>query len=181
MSALRQRMLEDLRIRNYSLRTQEIYVYAVERFARHFKRSPTDLGLPEIREYQVHMAQSGKSWTFFNQTVCALRFLYTTTLGKKWEVAHIPFPRREKKLRVVMSASEVSRLFQALLSFKLRAALMTAYAAGLRVSEVTALKIGDINSQRMLIMIRKGKGHKDRFVGLSTVGNGKLKRDLVAG
>ena len=169
MSALRQRMLEDLRIRNYALRTQEVYVYTVERFARHFGKSPEVLGPEEIRAYQVHLVDQKASWTFFNQTVCALRFLFNVTLHKDWQVSHIPFPRREKRLPVVMSAAEVTRLFQALRSVKLRAVLMTAYAAGLRVSEVTHLKIGDIDSQRMMLWVRQGKGHRDRFVGLSTV------------
>jgi len=169
MTLLRQRMLQDLRIRNYSLRTQEIYVYAVARFARHFGKSPGLLGLEEIRAYQVHLVERKTSWAFFNQTVCALRFLYTVTLGKSWSVSHIPFPRKEKHLPVVMSASEVTRLFQAMQSVKFRAVLMTAYAAGLRVSEVTALKLSDIDSQRMMLWVRKGKGHRDRFVGLSPV------------
>ena len=166
MTLLRQRMLQDLRIRNYSLRTQEIYVYAVARFARHFGKSPGLLGLEEIRAYQVHLVERKTSWAFFNQTVCALRFLYTVTLGKSWSVSHIPFPRKEKHLPVVMSASEVTRLFQAMQSVKFRAVLMTAYAAGLRVSEVTALKLSDIDSQRMMLWVRKGKGHRDRFVAL---------------
>ena len=168
MTNLRQRMTEDLKLRNRSARTIKTYIAQVAHFARHFGRSPELLGPEEIRQYQVYLVeQRHVSWSTFNQTVCALRFLYRTTLGRDWAVAHIPFPRQPKRLPVVLSQAEVKRLFDAVRSLKLRAILMTAYGAGLRLAEVTHLQVSDIDSQRMVIHVRQGKGQKDRYVMLS--------------
>jgi len=101
------------------------------------------------------------------QTVCALRFLYRSTLGKEWTLQYIPFPKQEKKLPVVLSQDEISRFFESVPNLKHRAFLMTAYATGLRVSEVASLRVADIDSQRMMIRIEQGKGWKDRYVMLS--------------
>lgn len=168
MTILRQRMIEDLRIRNYSDRTVEIYVGRVAEFARHFGKSPSQLGPSEIRRYQVFLVETQKaSWPVFNQTVCALRFLYRVSLQKDWVIEHIPFPRQEKKLPVVPSRAEIARLFGALENLKHRTLLMTIYATGLRLSEATHLRIRDVDSSRMLIRVRRGKGRKDRYVPLS--------------
>lgn len=168
MTPLRQRMLEDLRVRNYSRKTQKIYVEAVARFALYFARSPDELEAEQIRTYLVYLVE-GKhvSWSLFNQTVCALRFLYRVTLGRGDLVPDIPFPRAVKKLPVVLSADEVRRLVQAVRHPKHRAILLTTYAAGLRVSEALALKVSDIDSDRMVLCVRQGKGRKDRTVMLS--------------
>jgi site-specific recombinase XerD len=99
--------------------------------------------------------------------VCALRFFYHVTLGKDWAIKHIVFPKREKKLPVVLSLTEVSKFLKDIRNLKHRAILMTAYSAGLRVSEVVRLRVDDIDSQRMVIRIQQGKGHKDRYVMLS--------------
>jgi site-specific recombinase XerD len=107
------------------------------------------------------------SWSYFNQAVCALRFLYRHTLGREELVAHIPFPRQPRKLPVVLSQAEVIRLFDAVRSLKQRAILMTAYATGLRLAEVTHLQVSDIDSERMVLRVRQGKGQKDRYVMLS--------------
>ena len=168
MTTLRQRMIDDLKVRNRSARTIQSYIAHVANFARHFGKSPELLGPEEIRQYQVYLVEQRRvSWSNFNQAVCALRFFYRHTLGRDWAVTHIPFPRQPKTLPVVLSQAEVIRLFDAIRSLKLRAMLMTAYAAGLRLSEVTHLQVSDIDSQRMVIRVRLGKGQKDRYVMLA--------------
>jgi integrase/recombinase XerD len=167
-SLLRTRMIEDLRIRRYSERTVEIYVRCVSEFAKHFRQSPEKLGEGEIREYQRFLAHEKKSsWAFFNQTVCALRFLYTKTLGKDWLVEHIPFPKQERRLPEVLSIEEVSKLFANVRALKQRTILQTIYAAGLRLMEALNLQTTDIDSERMVIRVQQGKGRKDRYVTLS--------------
>jgi len=168
MTTLRQRMIDDLKVRNRSARTIQAYIAQVANFARHFGKSPELLGPEEIRQYQIYLVQQARvSWSTYNQAVCALRFLYRHTLGRDWVVAHIPFPRQPQKLPVVLSQAEVIRLFDAVRNQKLRAILMTTYAAGLRLSEVTHLQLADIDSSRMVIRVRQGKGQKDRYVMLS--------------
>lgn len=168
MTPLRQRYREDLQLRNYALKTQQAYVECVAQFARYFNKSPALLGPEQIRAYQLYLVHSKKaSWSRFNQTVCALRFLYGKTLGKDWAIRHIPFPRTEKKLPVVLSPAEVVQFFAAIHSFKYRTLLMTAYATGLRLSEVLHLRVTDIDSPRKVIRVHLGKGHKDREVTLS--------------
>jgi len=168
MTTLRQRMIEDLKVRNRSARTIKTYIAQVANFARHFGRSPELLGPEEIRQYQVYLVNERQvSWSSFNQAVCALRFLYRTTLRRDWAVEHIPFPRQPKRLPVVLSQAEVQRFLGAIKKLKYRAILMTAYAAGLRLSEVIRLRVSDIDSERMVIRIRQGKGQKDRYVMLS--------------
>ena len=169
MTALRTRMLEDLRIRNYAAKTQRVYVQSVAGFARHFGRSPDVLGPEEIRAYLMHLRDERKvSWSRFNQVVSALRFLYRYTLGREEMVPHLPYPRGERRLPRVLSVEEARRFLGSIANLKHRAALTTAYAAGLRVSEVVGLRVGDVDSQRMVIHVRQGKGRKDRMVMLST-------------
>jgi integrase/recombinase XerD len=161
MTTLRQRMIDDLKVRNRSARTIQSYIAQVANFARHFGKSPELLGPEEIRQYQVYLVEERHvSWSHFNQAVCALRFFYRHTLGRDWVVTHIPFPRQPRKLPVVLSQAEVIRLFDAIRSLKLRAMLMTAYAAGLRLSEVTHLHVSDIDSERMVIRVRQGKARR---------------------
>jgi len=168
MKALRQRMIEDLRIRNYSPGTISIYVGAVARFAAHFGKSPDLLGPEEIREYQVHLIETRKvSWSAFNQAVCALRFFFNVTLGRKEMVEQIPHARVGTKLPIVLSVSEVRRFLKAVPNLKHRTVLMTMYGAGLRVAEALHLRIEDVDSERMVLRIREGKGRKDRYVPLS--------------
>ena len=168
MTKLRQRMIEDLHIRNYSPRTVEIYTRCVAEFAKHFNRSPDQLGIEHIREYQTYLAETKKaSWTKYNQTVCALRFLYSITLSRPQLIEHIPFPRQEKKLPVVLSKQELERFFNAVGYLKHRTILMTMYAAGLRISEALALRVSDIDADRMTIFVRQGKGKRDRYTILS--------------
>jgi site-specific recombinase XerD len=162
-------MLEDLRIRNYAAGTIRVYVDLVARFARFFGKSPEELGPEDIRTYQVHLVEERKvSWTVLNQTVCALRFLYTVTLGRDWAIRHIPYAKREKKLPVVLSRKEVARLLRAVENRKHRTMLLAAYGCGLRLSELLHLRVGDIDSSRMVVQVRQGKGRKDRYVPLSS-------------
>lgn len=168
MTTLRQRMIEDLKLRNRSPRTIQSYIAHVASFARHFGKSPELLGVEEIRQYQVYLVEQRRvSWSTFNQAVCALRFFYRHTLGLDYAGEHIPFPRQPKKLPVVLSQAEVQRLLAAVRDDQLRVLLMTTYAAGLRLSEVIHLQVGDIDSQRLVIRVRQGKGQKDRYVMLS--------------
>jgi integrase/recombinase XerD len=168
MTPLRQRLIEDLRLRNYSQRTIEVYVYCVARFARHFDKSPHLLGPQQIRAFQTHLVQEKKaSWTQFNQTVCALRFLYKVTLRRGWMIEHIPYPRQAKKLPVVLSRQEIQAFLAAIPNLKHRTVLQTMYGTGLRISEAIHLRVDDIDGSRELLRVRQGKGKKDRNVPLS--------------
>lgn len=168
MTSLRQRMLADLKLRNYAPGTQRLYLSRVARFAAHYGQCPSKLGPEEARKYFHNLIESEEvSWSFFNQSVCALRFLYRVTLQRPEMIPHLPFPRQEKRLPTVLSEEEVTRFFQAVSHPRDRVALMALYAAGLRVSEVLGLKPADIDSDRMLIHVRQGKGRKDRMVMLS--------------
>lgn len=167
MTPLRQRLIDDLRLRNYSPRTVECYVAAVAHFAKHFGRSPDGLGPEEVRRYQLHLLQQRASWSRFNQVVCALRFFYGTTLGRPEVVTMIPYGKRPKTLPAVLSRDEVLRLFAAAPEGRERMLLRLTYACGLRAGEVTCLRIADIDSRRMVLLVRQGKGQKDRQVPLS--------------
>ena len=166
-SPLRRRMIEDMSVRNLSPATQRSYVYAVAKFSRFFGRSPDRLGLEDVRTYQVHLVAGGISWPALNQTVCALRFFYGVTLKQSDVPERIPYARQPRKLPVVLSADEVVRFLEAVPSLKSRTALTTAYATGLRASEVASLKVADIDSGRKVIRVEHGKGGKDRYVMLS--------------
>jgi site-specific recombinase XerD len=168
MTPLRRRMIEDMRMRNFSPHTVRVYLERVASFAEHFGRSPERIGKADLRTYLLYLVQERHvSWSSYNQALCALRFLYRVTLGRDWVINSVPFAKLEQTLPVVLSPEEVARFFEAVPRLKYRALLMTAYAAGLRVSEVVALRLEDIDSQRMVIRVRQGKGRKDRFVMLS--------------
>jgi len=166
-SVLRQRMLDDLRIRHYSPRTIETYTACIREFARHFGTSPDRLGPDEIRTYQRFLIdEKHVSWASFNQTVSALRFLYGVTLDRKDVIPRIPYPKHETKLPVVLSVDEVGRFLGAVRNLKHRTILMTLYGAGLRLSEALALLVTDVDSARMVLRVQHGKGRKDRYVDL---------------
>jgi integrase/recombinase XerD len=168
MTPLRQRFVDDLRLRNYSPRTVATYVSAVARFARHCGRSPEKLGPEDVRTYQLHLIeQEHASWSRFNQVVCALRFLFRVTLGRPDVVQMIPFGKRPKTLPAVLSRAEVLRLFAALPDNRYRTLVRLTYACGLRIGEVTRLRLADIDSSRGVLIVRQGKGQKDRLVPLS--------------
>jgi len=167
MNSLRQRMIQDLRIRNYSPRTIQVYIDRVAKFACYFGQSPDQLSVEHIREFQRYLVEEKKcSWSQLNQTVCALRFFYGVCLDKPRIIKHIPHAKQPKKLPVVLSRQEVALIFQAVGNLKYRTLLMTLYADGVRISEALALRIPDIDSQPMMIHIRHGKTGRDRYVPL---------------
>jgi site-specific recombinase XerD len=161
-------MVEDMKIRHYAGRTQCNYIRCVERFARHFGRSPERLGREQVREFLVYLATESKvSYGVLSQHVSALRFLYRVTLRKPWTPEDIPFPRQPKRLPSIPTRDDILRFLKSIPNIKHRAALTTCYAAGLRVSEVVRLKVAHIDSARMLIHVHEGKRGKDRMVPLS--------------
>ncbi len=168
MTPLRRRMIDNMVLRNFTPQTVRSYVQCVARFARHFNCSPEHLGPEHVRAFLLHLVQERRaSLSHYNQNRCALRFLYGVTLGRGEVTRSIPPVKQPRTLPVVLSPGELARFFAALRNIKHRAILMTAYAAGLRVSEVTRLHVTDIDSQRMVIHVRQGKGRKDRDVMLS--------------
>jgi len=160
-------MLEDMQIRNYSPHTIDGSLRYMAQFAKHFDTSPDRLGPEHIRTYQLHLLHTQASESVFIQTVCALRFLYETTLGRPWMAEYIPYPKKPKTLPVILSRDEVKALLLAPRHLKHRAILATLYATGVRVSELCQLQGTDIDSQRMVIRVRQGKGKRDRVVMLS--------------
>ena len=167
MTPLRQRMLDDMRMRNHSPHTQEAYVRVVAAFAKHFGRSPEHLDSTHIREYLLLVIRRKAAWSTYNVTRCALHFLYRVTLRKDWAPGEIVCAKPPKRLPVILSRNEVQRLLSGIPRIKTRAMLTTLYATGMRVSELGQLKVCDIDSQRRVITVRQGKGQKDRYVMLS--------------
>jgi len=169
MTALRQRMIEDMRLRNLSRHTIDAYVLAVKQFASHFKRSPEQSTPQDVRQYLLYLVQEKHaSWSRYNIARCALQFLYRTTLGRDEHFAKLPCARDRKRLPTVLATDELRRLFEVVAHYpRHKALLMTLYGAGLRISEALELKPTDIDSRRMLIHVRGGKGNKDRMVKLS--------------
>lgn len=169
MTSLRQRMLEDMQIRNFSLNTQRSYLQQVSLFARHFRRSPDGLGPENIRAYQLYLTnEKNLAPSSILIATSALRFLYTVTMKRPWDVEEVlPMPMKPQTLPVILSPEEVRRFLSCVLRRKARTALTVCYATGLRVSEAIALKPTDIDSQRMTIRVTQGKGQKDRDVMLS--------------
>lgn len=170
MTPLRKRLIEDLRLRNYSPKTIHLYVNQVARLARHYGKSPDRLSQEQIRRYLVYLVEErGQAVGSYRQALAALRYFYRWVLKRGDLVQDILAPRPERRLPVVLSLEEVQRLFAAIVSFKHRMILMTAYSAGLRVAETVDLKVTDLDSQRMVIRIVQGKRKKDRYTILSPV------------
>ena len=168
MTPLRRRMIEDMILRNYSPGSIHTYVQCVARFAQHFGCSPERLEGEQVRAFLLHLRTERRlSMSYYNQNRCALRFVYEITLGRADIAQSIAPAKQPRTLPVVLSADEVARVFAAISNIKHRAILMTAYAAGLRVSEAVNLRVSDIDSQRMVIRIEQGKGQKDRYTMLS--------------
>jgi integrase/recombinase XerD len=163
VTTLRQRMLEDLQIRQYSPTTIRLYLYAIKTFAKHFGKPPDQLGAEHIRRFQLFLIKEKKvSTSTYVLMVCALRFFYTHTLHRKVAIERIPFPRREQKLPLILSRDEVKAMLEAPPDLRHRAMLAILYGSGLRVSEVARLKVADIDSARNVLWVRSGKGRKDR-------------------
>lgn len=167
MTPLRRRMIDDMTVRNFSPYTQRAYLFAVTRLARKLRMSPAELGPEQLREYLNCLVAEKVSSSYFNLNVAALRFLYTVSLERDWALIKLPFQKRPRKLPTVLSVEEVTRFLAAIPDRKMRAVLVTAYAAGLRVFEVVALRIRDIDSKRMVLRIADGKGGKERLLMLS--------------
>jgi integrase/recombinase XerD len=167
MTPLRQRMLDDMKLRNLAAGTRQIYVRSVTNFSAFHGRSPDQLTLEDVRDYQLHLVARGLKATSICQVMSALRFFYAVTLDRPEEAARIPLPRKADPLPAILSREEVARLLASVADLKMRTLLTTIYAAGLRVSEAVALQVGDIDSARMTIHIHAGKGQRDRYVMLS--------------
>lgn len=169
ISPLRQRMIDDMRMRNFSPSTQRNYIRSVRDFAAYLQRSPDQASAEELRQYLVHLTDNGISPTSYNACLPALKFFFETTLDQPEVVRKLrtqPIPTRLPK---VLSRDEIRRLLEATTSLKYKAAFSVAYGAGLRISEVVNLKVGDIDSQCMRLRVEQGKGKKDRYAQLSSV------------
>lgn len=162
VSPLRQRMLDDMRMRKFGEKTQLHYVRAVRNFTKYLGRSPDTATVEDLRNYQLHLVDHGVSPASLNSAISGLKFFFSITLDRpevmaKMQPVHLP-----RKLPVILSPEEVKRLIAAAGNLKHQTALALAYATGLRVNEVVALKVGDIDSQRMTLRVEQGKGQKDR-------------------
>ena len=169
ISPLRARMIEDMRIRGMGEASQKAHIRALKDFAAFLERSPDTATPDDLRAYQLHMADTNVTPSTFNARITALRFFFSMTCGREEMKRYMQFRTKPKKLPMVLSVEEVSAVLVAAPGpgLKYRAAFSVAYGGGLRASEVTHLKVGDIDSDRMLIHVDQGKGGKDRKVMLS--------------
>jgi integrase/recombinase XerD len=169
VSPLRQRMIDDLRMRQLSPETQSNYLRIVREFARYLGRSPDTATVEDLRGYPLHRVDHGTSPVSLNAAITGLRFFFEITLGQPQLMAKMQPVRVARTLPVILSPDEVQRLIAAAENLKHQTALSVAYGAGLRASEVVALKVSDVDSQRMTLRIEQGKGRKDRYAILSPV------------
>jgi len=168
MTPLRQKMINEMTLRRFAPKTQEAYVAAVAGLARYYKQSPEKIDKQMIQDYLLYLMEDRKlSWNSCNVAVSGIRFFYTQTLGMDSIYLSIPPRKSDSILPEIFSVEELEKLFSALSNQKHRTMLMTTYAAGLRVSEVVGLKVTDIDSNRMMIRVKQGKGRKDRYTILS--------------
>lgn len=167
INPLRRRMIEDMVIRNFDQQTQRAYLRSVRSCCRYCDRRPAELTFEDVRQYQLHLTQSGLAPASINGAMVALRFFFRVTLKRPEAVDYIPIVRTPQRLPVVLTAAEVARLLEAAPGLKWRTALSVAYGAGLRASEVVSLKVSDIDSRRMRIRVEQGKGRRDRDALLS--------------
>jgi integrase/recombinase XerD len=169
MTPLRQRMIHDMKLRNFAPATLDAYVRAVAQFAKYYGCSPEHLSGEEVRQYLIYLVEQRKvGWSHCNVARCALKFLYNITLGRPERVATLPWAKPARRLPTVLSVEEVRRMIEvAAHCARDKALLMTMYGAGLRIAETLALRGQDVDSHRMLIHVRQGKGNKDRMVKLS--------------
>lgn len=170
MKTLKQRTREDLQLRGLSPRTQKTYLFQVTRFAQYYKRLPDKLGEKEVKEYLLHLInEKHVSYSTLAQTYSALKFIYEVTLSRPGEVQRIPYPKTPRRLPVVLDRKEVDALLAATTNLKYLAIFMMTYSAGLRLNEVVHLKGEDIDSVRMMVRVREGKGRVDRYSLLSKI------------
>jgi len=169
MSELRIRMIRDMTVRGFAPRTHTAYIAAVVKLAKHYRRSPDQLTNDEVQAYLAQLIQHRKlSWSTCSQAANAFRFLYHVTLGHPRTDFHVPLPKQPQKLPELLSREDIWRLLNACTQPRHRLLLATTYAAGLRVSEVVALKVSDLDADRMTVRVAQGKGAKDRYVPLAT-------------
>jgi integrase/recombinase XerD len=167
MTHLRQRMIEDMQLRGYASKTQEAYLRAVRQLAEHFDRSPGDLTEEDLREYFLHLKNVKRaSRSTCTQALCGIKFFFQHTLKREWTTFELVRPPKEKKLPVVLSQEEVRRVLSCLNSFRHQVCLSTIYSCGLRLREGIQLQARDLDSDRMLVHVRKAKGGRDRYVPL---------------
>jgi integrase/recombinase XerD len=169
VSPLRQRMLEDMRMRKLAPKTQQSYIRVVSRFAKYLGRSPDTATAEDLRLYQLHLVDAGTSPITLNATITGLKFLFDVTLGHSDVLAKMQSVRVPHKLPVVLNKQEVARLIACAGNLKHQTALSLAYGTGLRANEVISLKVTDIDSQRMTLRVEQGKGGKDRYAMISPV------------
>ena len=181
ISPLRQRMIDDMTIRNMSPLTQKAYVRAVKNLSLHFMKSPDKLTFENVREYHLHLISRGLSTATIIPIICGIRFFYGTTLGRPDVAEHLPLGRKADRLPTVLTRDQVVRFLKSVPDLEMRTIFITIYAAGLRISEAVALTKKDIDSERMVIVVRQGKGRKDRYVMLSDQLLSILARPLEAG
>ena len=167
MTELRSRMIRDLEINGLSKSTQTAYIRHIRDLAKFHKRSPDELSLEDIYQFQYYLKQMNYSFSYYNQAVCAIKFLYSFTLKKDWNINHIPFQRRSKKLPLILSKEEVFELLGVIDSKRDKTIVCLLYSTGIRASELVNLKVSDLDSNRMVINIHQGKGRKDRIVMLA--------------
>ena len=177
MDTLKQQMEIDMELRGFSKCTCKTYLKQMHHFVRHFKKSPLEMADQEIREYLHYLTHDKElSHSYVNCAYSALKFFYTTTLDREWDIRKLPRLKKQSKLPVVLAPQEINAIFLVTTNLKHKAILMAIYSAGLRVSEAAHLKISDIDSQRMQIRIRSGKGNKDRYCMLSQTLLGVLRK-----
>jgi site-specific recombinase XerD len=165
---MRKRMIEDMQLRNFSPHTQDAYVRAVTKFSEYFKAPQQTLNATHVRQYLVHLVQERRiCWGTYNQIRCGLVFFFRITLARNESIDGVPCARDRRRVPIVLSQEELQRFFAVIRNLKHRAVYMTLYGAGLRASELIALRVEDIDSARMLLRIREGKGQKDRYAKLS--------------
>ena len=164
MGHLRDRMIEDLRLGGYSESTAKVYLHYVKEFTKYHGRSPAEMGEADVRSFLLYLLDERRlSHETYRQGLAALKFLYRVTLGRPLEVESIPRPRKRRRLPNVLSGTEVEALFAAFDSLKYRSVTLATYAAGLRIGEAVRLRVQDIDSKRMMLHVRQGKGGQDRL------------------
>jgi len=170
MSTLRNKMIQQMQLKGYSNRTIDTYINCIISLSKYYKTSPDLLTVEQLREYfQFYLRERNFSKSWMNQTISALKIFFCAVLRREWNSLDIPRPRREKKLPVILSKEEISKLIRVTRNMKHRAVLSLTYSSGLRLSEVCGLKVGDIDSKRMLVRVVQAKGFKDRYTILSPV------------
>jgi integrase/recombinase XerD len=177
MTALRQKMIEDMQLHGYAERTQEAYLSAVRQLAKHYRKSPDQINEEELRQYFLFLKnEKHAARSTCTLALCGIKFFFEHTLGKEWKTFDFLRPQKEKKLPVVLSVEEVSQILKSVLRPHYRICLTTIYACGLRLLEGTHLQVSEIDGQRKMLHIRQAKGNKDRYVPIPDTCLNMLRR-----